>query len=128
MNSTNSSTTTRVAVLLDGMLAMVRVRSCQSIYRACHYVGICQWRLLLRDFGSSTGGTSQEVGWSDLQKKMIGQKLLPETFNVFCDPTLQTYHGNALNGYYKYDDEGVRAQRVMNVTNGVLTNFLASPT
>lgn len=59
-------------------------------------------------------------------KKMVGQKLLPENFNVFCDPTLQNYHGNALNGYYKYDDEGVKAQRVMNVTNGVLTNFLMS--
>ena len=59
-------------------------------------------------------------------KKMVGQKVLPETFSVYCDPTLQYYHGNALNGYYKYDDEGVKAQRVNNVTNGVLTNFLMS--
>ena len=59
-------------------------------------------------------------------KKMVGQKVLPETFSVYCDPTLQYFHNNALNGYYKYDDEGVKAQRVMNVTNGVLTNFLMS--
>ncbi len=57
---------------------------------------------------------------------MVGQKVLPETFSVYCDPTLQYFHNNALNGYYKYDDEGVKAQRVMNVTNGVLTNFLMS--
>lgn len=59
-------------------------------------------------------------------KKMIGQKILPETFNVYCDPTLQYYHGNALNGYYQYDDEGVKAQRVDNVEGGILKNFLLS--
>lgn len=76
-------------------------------------------------FGHRLEGHRMKSGGQTF-KKMIGQKLLPETFNVFCDPTLQYYHGNALNGYYKYDDEGVKAQRVMNVTNGVLTNFLMS--
>ena len=59
-------------------------------------------------------------------KKMIGQKVLPETFSVYCDPTLQYYQGNALNGYYKYDDEGVKAQRVCNVDKGILSNYLMS--
>lgn len=76
-------------------------------------------------FGHRLEGHRMKSGGQTF-KKMIGQKLLPETFNVFCDPTLQYYHGNALNGYYKYDDEGVKAQKVMNVTNGVLTNFLMS--
>lgn len=76
-------------------------------------------------FGHRLEGHRMKSGGQTF-KKMIGQKLLPETFNVFCDPTLQYYHGNTLNGYYKYDDEGVKAQKVMNVTNGVLTNFLMS--
>lgn len=59
-------------------------------------------------------------------KKMVGERILPETFQVFCDPTISTYHGNHVWGFYKYDDEGVRARRVNNVVNGVLQNFLLS--
>lgn len=59
-------------------------------------------------------------------KKMVGQRILPETFQVFCDPTISTYHGNHVWGFYKYDDEGVRARRVDNVVDGVLRNFLVS--
>lgn len=59
-------------------------------------------------------------------KKMVGERILPETFQVYCDPTISTYHGNHVWGFYKYDDEGVRARRVDNVVNGVLRNFLVS--
>ena len=59
-------------------------------------------------------------------KKMVGQEVLPKDFQVFCDPTLRHYAGTDLNGYYKYDDEGVKARRVNNVVNGVLKNFLMS--
>ena len=59
-------------------------------------------------------------------KKMVGDRILPETFQVYCDPTISTYHGNHVWGFYKYDDEGVRARRVDNVVNGVLRNFLLS--
>lgn len=76
-------------------------------------------------FGHRLEGHRMKSGGQTF-KKMVGQKVLPETFSVYCDPTLQYFHNNALNGYYKYDDEGVKAQRVMNVTNGVLTNFLMS--
>ncbi|MCR5820343.1 MAG: hypothetical protein K6F94_05285 [Bacteroidaceae bacterium] len=59
-------------------------------------------------------------------KKMVGERILPETFQVFCDPTISKYRGSNLWGNYKYDDEGVRARRVDNVVNGVLRNFLVS--
>ena len=59
-------------------------------------------------------------------KKMVGELVLPSTFNVYCNPTLKEYKGAALNGHYLYDDEGVRARRVDCVTNGVLTSFLMS--
>lgn len=55
---------------------------------------------------------------------MVGEKILPQTFNVYCDPTLSYYASRPLNGGYKYDDEGVKAQRVNNVENGILKNFL----
>lgn len=59
-------------------------------------------------------------------KKMVGERILPETFQVYCDPTISNYHGNNVWGFYKYDDEGVRARRVDNVVNGVLRSFLLS--
>lgn len=58
-------------------------------------------------------------------KHMVGQRVLPLTFSVYCDPTMPYFGKQALNGYYKYDEEGVKAQRVTNVENGILKNFLS---
>ena len=59
-------------------------------------------------------------------KKMVGQPVLPKEFQVYCDPTVRHYAGTDLNGYYLHDSEGVKAQRVDNVVNGVLKSFLMS--
>lgn len=59
-------------------------------------------------------------------KNMVGKRILPAAFNVVSDPTLTRYAGSDLNGYYRYDSEGVRARRVVNVDKGVLKSFLTS--
>lgn len=59
-------------------------------------------------------------------RNMVGKAVLPESFQVLCDPTLKKYNGQDLNGYYLYDSEGVKARRVNNVVNGVLKEFLMS--
>jgi predicted Zn-dependent protease len=59
-------------------------------------------------------------------KKMVGDAVLPPTFSVFFDPTLRHYGGKDLVGSYDYDDQGVKAHRVVAVENGVLKNFLMS--
>lgn len=59
-------------------------------------------------------------------KKKIGERILPSTMNIIFDPTIKNYKGNDLVGYYKFDDEGVQAQKVAIVENGVLKNFLMS--
>jgi predicted Zn-dependent protease len=51
-------------------------------------------------------------------------RVLPENFNVVDDPLLTTFNGQALIGAYAIDDEGVPAQSVNVVTNGILTNYL----
>lgn len=61
-------------------------------------------------------------------KKMVGEQILPQEFQVYCDPTLRRYADTDMNGYYLYDDEGVKARRVDNVVNGVLHEFLMSRT
>ena len=57
-------------------------------------------------------------------KKMVGQLVLPADMHVYDDPTLRKYAGEDLNGFYKYDDQGVKAERVDVVVNGKLNDFL----
>lgn len=56
----------------------------------------------------------------------IGTQILPEGIDVWDDPTLAKLHGKSLFGHYRVDDEGVPAERVQLVENGVLRNFLMS--
>ena len=59
-------------------------------------------------------------------KKMVGEKLLPDNFSVISDPTLQKLGQSELAGYYDYDNEGVKGQRVVVLDHGVFKNFLMS--
>jgi TldD protein len=58
--------------------------------------------------------------------KSIGTKVLPDFLSVVFDPTRRTVNGVDLYGHYRYDDEGVPAQRVTVVEDGVLKTFLLS--
>ncbi|HEU0172625.1 MAG TPA: metallopeptidase TldD-related protein, partial [Blastocatellia bacterium] len=58
--------------------------------------------------------------------KKIGQEVLPKFLSVADDPTLHELAGVRLAGSYSFDDEGVPAQRVDVIQNGVLKNFLLS--
>ncbi len=59
-------------------------------------------------------------------KKMVGDKLLPDNFSVISDPTIHKLGSSELAGYYDYDNEGVRGQRVLVLDHGVFKNFLMS--
>ncbi len=71
--------------------------------------------------GANTGQLLESV-WS----AKLGAKVLPEWMSIIDDPLQEKFHGTALSGAYKVDDEGVPAQRVVLVDKGVLKNFLAS--
>lgn len=58
--------------------------------------------------------------------KSLGTQVLPGFLSVIFDPTRRTLNGKDLNGYYLYDDEGVKARPVTVVENGVLKTFLMS--
>jgi TldD protein len=58
--------------------------------------------------------------------KKVGAKILPEFISVYDDATKKEYNGTFLRGYYKYDDEGIKSQKVTVVEDGVLKNFLMS--
>ncbi|NOZ85426.1 MAG: TldD/PmbA family protein [Deltaproteobacteria bacterium] len=61
-------------------------------------------------------------------KGQVGKKILPDFLSVYDNPTLREFNGKTLNGFYKYDDEGVnvKAQKVVLVDHGILRNFLMS--
>ncbi len=58
--------------------------------------------------------------------KAVNQAILPQFLSVIFDPTRKTYDGVSLNGYYEYDDEGVKARKVDIVEDGILRTFLMS--
>ena len=58
--------------------------------------------------------------------KKIGEPIMPAFVSVYDDPTLSRLGGVDLNGFYRFDDEGVAAQRATLVSDGVLKGFLLS--
>jgi predicted Zn-dependent protease len=58
--------------------------------------------------------------------KQINKLVLPSFLSVADDPTMKELNGIRLSGTYQFDDEGVPAQRVVAVDDGVLKNFLMS--
>lgn len=59
-------------------------------------------------------------------KAKLGEYVLPKNFSVSFDPNLRTFGSTELIGSYRFDNQGVRAQRVVVVENGILTGFLMS--
>jgi len=58
--------------------------------------------------------------------KSVNTKVLPDFLTVVFDPTRRQIGGVDLNGWYEYDDEGVKGQKVTAVDQGVLKTFLMS--
>jgi len=56
--------------------------------------------------------------------KKVGQQIMPEFVTVSDDPTRVRLGAKALNGHYKFDDEGVPGEKVTLVDKGVLKTFL----
>jgi len=58
--------------------------------------------------------------------KSVGTKVLPDFLSVVFDPTRRKIGPVDLNGWYDYDDEGVKARPLTVVDKGVLKTFLMS--
>lgn len=59
-------------------------------------------------------------------KDKLGKQVLPKYIDVTFDPTIKEYNGKFLTGYYVYDDQGVKSQKVNVVQKGILKDFLMS--
>jgi predicted Zn-dependent protease len=56
----------------------------------------------------------------------VGQPVMPSFLDVFDDPSIASLNGVPLNGFYAYDDEGIRGDRAVLVDHGTLRGFLLS--
>jgi TldD protein len=61
-------------------------------------------------------------------KGQIGKPVLPTFVSVLDDPTLRKVGNVSLNGFYRFDDEGVSSRPVTLVDHGILRNYLKSRT
>lgn len=59
-------------------------------------------------------------------KEKVNEQVLDPSLSVISDPALTTFGSRDLIGTYKFDDEGVRGQRVTVVDKGRLKAFLMS--
>jgi TldD protein len=56
--------------------------------------------------------------------KAVGKRIMPSWISVYDDPTIHKLNDIYVNGFFHYDDEGVRAQKVPLVEHGVLKGFV----
>jgi hypothetical protein len=54
----------------------------------------------------------------------VGKDIAPDWLSVYDDPEIVTLNGMQLNGFYRFDDEAVRARRVSLIDHGKLVGFL----
>ena len=68
----------------------------------------------------------QQVGGHNDWSGRVNTRVLPPDVSIVDDPAAKDFNGQPLLGGYDVDDEGVRAQRVGIVENGILKDFLMS--
>lgn len=78
-------------------------------------------------FGHRVEGHRQkDPNSSQTFKGFENKSILPDFIDVVFDPTINNLRGKELSGYYKFDDQGVKAEKVVSVENGIFKNFIMS--
>lgn len=72
------------------------------------------------------GHRQREADDAQTFKDMTGESVLPDSFSVVFDPGVRRAGGTDLAGAFKFDNEGVKGQRVVVIDRGVLKRFLMS--
>jgi predicted Zn-dependent protease len=72
------------------------------------------------------GHREKDPNSSQTFKQSIGKEILPNFIDVVFDPTRKILEDQELSGYYVYDDEGVKSQKVITVEDGTFQSFLMS--
>lgn len=70
------------------------------------------------------GHREKDPSSSQTFKKSVGESILPDFIDVTFDPTIKERNGTELSGYYKFDDQGVKSEKVVSVDDGLFKSFL----
>lgn len=70
------------------------------------------------------GHREKDPSSSQTFKKSVGESILPDFIDIIFDPTIKERNGTELSGYYKFDDQGVKSEKVVSVDNGIFRSFL----
>jgi TldD protein len=69
------------------------------------------------------GHRQKDVSEGQTFTKKVDEQILPDFLSIVDDTTMRKLGPTDLLGFYEYDDEGVKAHRVVLVDHGVLKNF-----
>ena len=72
------------------------------------------------------GHRQKDVDEGQTFTRKVDTEIMPTFLSIVDDPTRRKFDDVFLNGYFQYDDEGVQAQPVQLVEDGVLKSFLMS--
>ncbi len=70
------------------------------------------------------GHREKDPSSSQTFKKSVGESILPDFIDVVFDPTIKERNGTELSGFYKFDDQGVKSEKVVSVDDGIFRSFL----
>ncbi len=123
--------------LADRIAALAKAPVMDASYRGpVLFAGEGAVGLIRTSLAPHLGGTPVPEGLNPQEAKTfggqltdrVGQLVMPRMLSIYDDPTVRVGAGKALIGGYKIDDEGVAAQRVEVVKNGMLKTLLSSRT
>ncbi|MHB2025232.1 MAG: metallopeptidase TldD-related protein [Elusimicrobiota bacterium] len=73
-----------------------------------------------------SGENQRDPAGTQIFKGKVGAKILPSDLTLEDNPLMASYEGISLAGHYDYDNQGMPAQNLILIKNGILKNFLLS--
>lgn len=83
-------------------------------------------QVLAPNFGLTEDFLGDREKWRNPLKNAIGRRILPDYIDVIDNPTMEKYGNTSLIGGYKFDDDGVPAQKITIVKDGKLKEVCRS--
>ncbi len=97
------------------------------------FEGLAAAQMFRKMLASGVAGDVDPVGTqrrtfegADNLEKKVGERILPQSFQVYDDPTMKKHGDTILFGHYRIDDQGVKARRVDIVKDGTLEKMVMS--
>ncbi|NOT00673.1 MAG: hypothetical protein HOP29_08605, partial [Phycisphaerales bacterium] len=119
--------------MVAGLTALMTAPSIDSYTGPVLFDGLASAQLFRQMLATGVAGSVDPVGTerrsfegAESLEKQVGQRILPRSFSAYDDPTVAVFDGTPLFGHYRFDDEGVKAERVQIVSEGVLEGMAMS--